>query len=65
MAADTRQVANDWPLVFVGRTRPHGRHGQRCKRLARVNHELTLVKFQRDGRTHFVLDRLLVKAEDY
>ena len=55
-----------WPLVFVGSSRPHGRKGQRCKRLARDRHTgLTLVRFQRDGRTFHVLDRLLVKAEDY
>lgn len=64
MAADTRQVDVDWPLVFVGRVRPHGRRGQRCKRIARHANGVTLVKFS-DGRTHFVLDRMLVRHDEY
>lgn len=59
------QVANDWPLVFIGRVRPHGRHGQRCKRLSRADHGVTLVRFAKDGRDFYVLDRMLVKAEEY
>lgn len=59
------QVDVRWPLVFVGRIRPYGRHGQRCRRVARHANGVTLVRFQRDGREHFVLDRMLVKREDY
>lgn len=59
------QVDVDWPLVFVGKSRPHGRKGQRCKRLERHVNGITRVRFQRDGRDFYVLDRLLVKAEDY
>jgi hypothetical protein len=59
----------DWDLVFIGRVRPRGRRGQRCKRLRGGDRprgdDLTLVRFKRDGRDYWVLDRLLVKAEDY
>lgn len=53
-----------WPLVFVGRVRPHGRRGQRCKRIARHPNGMTLVKFQRDGRTHYVHDRMLIRHDE-
>lgn len=59
------QVDTEWPLVFIGRVRPHGRHGQRCKRLVRVGHGMTLVRFQRDGRSFYVLDRMLVRRDEY
>lgn len=54
-----------WPLVFIGKRRPRGRKGERCKRIMRGNGPVTLVKFKSDGHDHWVLDRMLVKAEDY
>jgi hypothetical protein len=54
-----------WPLVFIGRSRPRRHHGHRCKRVMRGVGPMTLVKFKTDGRYHWVLDRMLVKAEDY
>ena len=59
------QVDVDWPLVFVGSVRPRGRKGQRCKRIRRQVNGVTLVRFQRDGREAFVLDRMLVRHGDY
>lgn len=57
----------EWPLVFIGKVRPRGRKGQRCKRLRHsdVDPGVVLVRFQKDGRDFWVLDRLLVRAEDY
>jgi hypothetical protein len=60
-----RPGRSPWPLIFIGRVRPRGRHGQRCRRVRRGDDGLTLVRFQLDGREVYVLDRLLVKAEDY
>lgn len=58
-------VDADWPLVFIGKARPRGRRGQRCKRIRRETGGVTLVRFQRDGREAYVLDRMLVKREHY
>ena len=56
--------SDPWPLVFVGRTRPRGRRGQRCRRIRREPGGVTLVRFA-DGREFFVLDRMLVRREEY
>ena len=59
------QVDVGWPLVFVGSSRPRGRKGQRCKRIRRYVNGVTLVRFQRDGRDFFVLERMLVPHDRY
>jgi hypothetical protein len=68
VAADTRlarQVDAEWPLVFIGKVRPHGRRGQRCKRIRREPGGVTLVRFQKDGRDAYVLNRKLVRRDEY
>jgi hypothetical protein len=70
MVPDTRMgrpLDDDWPLVFIGKVRPHGRKGQQCKRLrySDYSRDVVLVRFRKDGRDFWVLDRMLVRRDEY